>query len=207
MPDHSNRSQVKRGKDRAAYDETTINQILDDGTLCHVGISMQDQPFVIPMSYVRDGDTLIMHGSPKSRLMQSLSDSVPICVTVTHLDGLVLARSTYSHSVNFRSVVMFGTAHSVTDPAEKRLVLDLLTDHITPGRTKVARAPSEDELKGTAVVRFTIEEASAKFRTGPPNDAPADLELDVWAGVIPLSVVAGEPIPAPDLKPGIEKGE
>ncbi len=207
MSDHANRSQVKRGKDRAAYDEKTIHKILDDGTLCHVGISMQNQPFVIPMSYARDGNTLILHGSPKSRLMQSMSDSIPVCVTVTHLDGLVLARSTYSHSVNYRSVVMFGTAHAVTDPAEKRFALDLLTDHITPGRTKVARAPSESELKGTAVVRFTIEEASAKSRSGPPKDAPADLELDVWAGVIPLSVVAGEPIPAPDLKPGTKIGE
>ncbi len=204
MTDHTNRNQVKRGKDRAAYDEETIHQILDDGTLCHVGISMDGQPFVIPMSYGRQGNTLILHGSPKSRLMQSLGDSIPVCVTVTHLDGLVLARSTYSHSVNYRSVVMFGTAHAVTDPAEKCAALELLTEYITPGRTKVARAPSEGEVKGTAVVRFLIEDASAKSRTGPPKDAPGDLDLDVWAGVIPVSMVEGDPIPAPDLKPGLE---
>ncbi len=204
MSEQSKRSQVKRGKNRAAYDETTIHQILDDGTLCHVGISMEGQPFVIPMSYAREDNTLILHGSPKSRLMQSLGDALSVCITVTHLDGLVLARSTYSHSVNYRSVVMFGTAHAVTDTAEKRHALDLLTDHITPGRTKVARAPTEGEIKGTAVVRFVIEEASAKSRTGPPKDAPEDLDLDIWAGVIPISMVEGVPIAAPDLKPGIK---
>ena len=205
MSDHSTRNQVKQGKKRASYDEATINQILDDGTLCHVGITVHEQPFVIPMSYARQDNTLILHGSPKSRLMTSLGSETPVCITVTHLDGLVLARSAYHHSVNYRSVVMFGTAHAVTDLGEKRQALEILTDHITPGRTEVVRAPSESELKGTAVVRFVIEEASAKSRSGPPKDAPADLELDVWAGVIPISQVEGKAIPAPDLKPGIAK--
>lgn len=204
MSSRTNRSEVKRAKDRAAYDEASINAILDDGKLCHVGISFDGQPFVIPMAYARQGNTLILHGAPKSRLMKALVSEAQVCITVTHLDGLVLARSTFHHSMNYRSVVLFGKATLINDEDEKLEALNWLTESLTPGRSTVARAPSEGELKGTDAVRFTIEEASAKTRSGPPKDAPGDMDLKVWAGVIPITQTFGEPIPDPDLRPGIE---
>ncbi|MCW8890903.1 MAG: pyridoxamine 5'-phosphate oxidase family protein [Sedimenticola sp.] len=203
MPKSKKRHEVCRHKDRGHYDEQTIHQILDQGKICHVGITVDAQPFVIPMAYVRQGRSLILHGAPKSRLLNQLAKGVPVCVTVTHLDGLVLARSTFHHSLNFRSVVAFGTARPIEDLAEKHAALAALTEHLAPGRTQVARAATDQEAQATSVVLFEIDDASAKIRNGPPIDSPQDMMLDVWAGVIPVSVLEGEPVPAPDLKAGL----
>ena len=176
MSSPSNRNRVNRAKDRAAYDEETINAILDDGKLCHVGISMDGQPFVIPMAYARQGNSLILHGAPKSRLMQTLANGQQVCITVTHLDGLVLARSTYHHSMNYRSVVLFGYAELIEDPEEKRAALDHLTEFLTPGRTKITRAPSEGELKGTLCNSVFIS------KKAPPKPEPVHRRMhpEIW---------------------------
>ncbi|WP_428604668.1 pyridoxamine 5'-phosphate oxidase family protein [Sedimenticola sp.] len=195
------RNRINRHKERGHYDTETIHAILDQAKICHVGFNMDGQPFVIPMAFARQGNSLLLHGAPNSRLLGQLASGFPVCVTITHLDGLVLARSTFHHSMNFRSVVAFGTARPVNDLEEKHAALIALTEHLTPGRTTLARAATDQEVMATAVVRFEIEEASAKVRRGPPLDSPKDRQLDVWAGVIPIHSVEGEPIPAPDLKP------
>ncbi|MCW8943636.1 MAG: pyridoxamine 5'-phosphate oxidase family protein [Sedimenticola sp.] len=203
MPNSRKRNTISRHKDRGHYDEKTIHEILDSGKICHVGITLEGQPFVIPMAYARQENALILHGAPNSRLLNQLANGLPACVTVTHLDGLVLARSTFHHSLNFRSVVAFGKARSVDDLQEKHAALVLLTEHLAPGRTKVARAATDAEAKATSVVRFEIEDASAKIRTGPPIDSPNDMKLEVWAGIIPVTTLEGEPMPAPDLAAGV----
>lgn len=203
MSNRANRSQLKRHRERGHYDRETIYRILDQGMICHVSFSLDRQPYVIPMAYVRSGDGLILHGSPHSRLLKSIADGIPVCVAVTHLDGLVLARSTFHHSLNFRSVVAFGRARPITRLEEKHQALIELTEHLAPGRCAVARAATDAEVEATSVVRFEIEEASAKSRSGPPKDNPADMQLDVWAGVVPLRIERGEPVPAPDLKEGL----
>ncbi|MCW8907279.1 MAG: pyridoxamine 5'-phosphate oxidase family protein [Sedimenticola sp.] len=203
MSNRTNRSELKRHSERGHYDRETIYRILDQGMICHVSFSLDGQPYVIPMAYARSGDGLILHGSPHSRLLQSIADGIPVCVAVTHLDGLVLARSTFHHSLNFRSVVAFGRARPITRPEEKQQALVELTEHLAPGRCAVARAATDAEVKATSVVRFEIEEASAKSRSGPPKDNPADMQLEVWAGVVPLRIERGEPVPAPDLKAGV----
>ncbi|TVO68856.1 pyridoxamine 5'-phosphate oxidase family protein [Sedimenticola selenatireducens] len=203
MSEITSRNRIHRHKDRGHYDDPTIYEILDQGKICHVGFTVEAQPFVIPMAYARHGNALYLHGAPNSRLLKQLGSGIPVCVTVTHLDGLVLARSTFHHSLNFRSVVAFGTARHVEDLAEKHQALITITEHLAPGRTRVARAATDEEAKATSVVRFEIEEASAKARSGPPIDSPKDMQLDVWAGVIPIAVEEHEPQPAPDLKPGI----
>ncbi len=188
------RSRVRRLPQRARYDRETIDLILDEGFVCHVGLVDQGQAVVIPINYARSGDRLLLHGSPASRMLRTLASGAACCVTVTLVDGLVLARSAFHHSVNYRSVVVFGTAREVTGEAEKTEALRLFMEHVVPGRWDEVRRPSARELKATLVVAISIEEVSAKVRTGGPIDDEEDLALPVWAGVVPLKVTRGEGI-------------
>jgi uncharacterized protein len=197
-------TEVRRTPERGAYDRDTVNAILDEGIVAHVGVISKDRPVVIPMVYGRDGDTLYLHGSPASRLLREGKGGNHICVTVTLLDGLVLARSPLHHSANFRSVVVMGEATQVTDQDEKSRILDLITDHVVPGRMAEVRPNTDKELKATLVIALPINEASAKIRSGPPVDDDEDYALDHWAGVIPLGISVGEPEPDPLLTEGIE---
>jgi nitroimidazol reductase NimA-like FMN-containing flavoprotein (pyridoxamine 5'-phosphate oxidase superfamily) len=197
------RTRVKRLPERARYDRAAVHGILDEGLIAHVGFLVDGQPFVIPMAYGRDGDRLLLHGSVASRLQRALAEGVEVCATVTLLDGLVLARSTFHHSMDYRSVAVFGTARRITDPVEAGRALERIVDHIVPGRSTEARAPSDAELRQTSVLELPLDEASAKVRTGGPNDDPDDLPLPVWAGVLPLATVPAAPEPADDLAPGI----
>jgi hypothetical protein len=189
------RTQVKRLPKRGHYERETVYSILDTGFVCHVGFSVEGQPFVIPTNYGRAGDTLYLHGSAASRMLKTLSGGVPVCVTVTHVDGLVLARSAFHHSVNYRSVMILGNAQLVEDPAEKMEALRIFTEHVMKGRWDDVRIPTEQELKATTVLSLRLEEVSAKVRTGGPIDDEADYALPVWAGVLPLVTVAKTPLP------------
>jgi uncharacterized protein len=191
----SKRIKVKRLSDRARYDRAEIYPIVDAANLCHVGFADGDQPFVIPMALARDGDSLYLHGPTKGRIMKHLGSGAKICVTITHLDGLVLAKSQFHHSMNYRSAVLFGTCREVTDPEEKDLGLKKLVRHLAEGQESYARPGNPGELKATSLLRFEIEEASAKIRTGPPKDSTEDQKLEIWSGVIPLSQKADQPIP------------
>ena len=182
------RTRVVREPQRGVYDRDTVNQILDEAFLCHVGFTVEAQPFVIPTSYGRDGDVLYIHGSAASRMLRNLDQGIPVCITVTLLDGLVLARSVFNHSMNYRSVVILGTATLVDDPAEKLAALRAISEHIIPNRWDDARQPNEKELKQTSVLRLPINEFSAKVRTGPPIDDEQDYSFPAWAGVIPLEI-------------------
>lgn len=197
-------TEVRRTPERGAYDRKTVNAILDEGIVAHVGLISDDRPVVIPMVYGRDGDMLYLHGSPASRLLRRGKKGTELCVTVTLLDGLVLARSPLHHSANFRSAVVIGTATEVTDMDEKSRILDLITDHVVPGRMAEVRPNTEMELRATLVIEMPIDEASAKIRTGPPVDDDEDYALDHWAGVLPLGISVGAPEPDPRLTPGIE---
>jgi uncharacterized protein len=188
------RTRLVREADRAVYDREAAYRILDEGFLCHVGFIADGQPFVIPTSYGRKDANLYIHGSAASRMLRQLKDGVPVCVTVTLLDGLVLARSVFNHSMNYRSVVVLGKATLVEDAEEKLEALRLLSEHILPGRWADARQPNERELKATSVLRLRIEEFSAKVRVGPPIDDEEDYSFPTWAGVVPLGMKAGEPI-------------
>jgi nitroimidazol reductase NimA-like FMN-containing flavoprotein (pyridoxamine 5'-phosphate oxidase superfamily) len=205
MTDHTTdpKAVVRRHDDRAAYDRETIDSILDEAIYCHVGFVDEGHPYVIPTIHVRVDDTLILHGSPASRMLRVLKAGAPASVAVTLLDGLVLARSVFNHSMNYRSVVLFGSASEITDPDAKLEAMRIFTDKILPGRWGEARVPSDKEFKGTLMLGIPIDTASAKLRTGPPVDEPEDVDLPVWAGVIPYSLAPGEPIPAPDMAPGI----
>lgn len=189
------RTKVKRLPKRGAYDRETIYSILDEAFICHVGFILDGQPFVIPTGYARIGGDLMIHGSAASRMMRNLAEGIDVCVTVTLIDGLVLARSAFHHSMNYRSVVILGKAINVTDETEKAAALEAFTEHIIPGRWPDIRWPSELELKATTVLKLPIEEASAKIRTGDPVDDEEDYEMDVWAGVLPLTLKAGEAKP------------
>jgi uncharacterized protein len=193
------RTRVVRESDRGVYDRETVYRILDEGFLCHVGFVADGQPFVIPTSYGRRDANLYIHGSAASRMLRQLRESVPVCVTVTLLDGLVLARSVFNHSMNYRSVVILGKATLVDDAAEKLEALRLLSEHILPGRWNDARQPNDRELKATSVLRLPIEEFSAKVRTGPPIDDEEDYAFPTWAGVVPLAMTAGAPVNDPRL--------
>src|SRR5208337_4772487 len=195
------RTRVVREPQRGVYDRDAVYQILDEGLVCHVGFVSDGQPFVIPTSYGRSGDNLYLHGSPASRMLRRLGEGVPVCVTVTLLDGLVFARSIFSHSMNYRSVVVLGRAVHVGDPAEKLEALRILSEHIVPGRWKDVRPPNETELKATLVLRLPIQEFSAKVRQGPPIDNEEDYAFPTWAGVLPLALKAEEPINDPRLDP------
>jgi uncharacterized protein len=216
------RTRVVREADRAVYDRETVYRILDEGFLCHVGFVADGQPFVIPTSYGRQDANLYIHGSAASRMLRNLQikdggkekngqgtendgpgkENVPVCITVTLLEGLVLARSIFNHSMNYRSVVMLGKATLVDDPAEKLAALRVLSEHILPGRWDDSRQPNERELKATSVLRVPIEEFSAKVRLGPPIDDAEDYAFPTWAGVIPLEMVASKPIDDARLLPG-----
>jgi nitroimidazol reductase NimA-like FMN-containing flavoprotein (pyridoxamine 5'-phosphate oxidase superfamily) len=189
------RTQVMRLPKRGDYSQETIYSILDAGFLCHIGFVVDGQPFVIPTGYGRSADTLYVHGSAASRMLRSLASGVEVCVTVTLLDGLVLARSAFHHSMNYRSVVVFGTATLVESPEEKTEALRVISEQIVPGRWKDVRWPTEQELKATKVLALPISEASAKVRTGPPLDDEEDYALPVWAGVLPLSIHPETPVP------------
>ncbi len=193
-PTPTPRTRVVREPQRAVYDRDTVNHILDEGFLCHVGFVADGQPFVIPTSYGRDGDVLYIHGSAASRMLRNLDQGVAVCVTVTLLDGLVLARSVFNHSMNYRSVVILGTATLVAEPAEKLAALRALSEHIISGRWDDARQPDEKELKATSVLRLPIDEFSAKVRVGPAVDDEEDYAFPTWAGVIPLEMTVGTAI-------------
>lgn len=195
------RNKVHRAKERANYDKKMVHTILDAGKLCDVGFAIDGQPFVIPMAYARVDDTLILHGSVASRLAKQLATGIPACVTVTHLDGLVLARSTFHHSMNYRSVVTFGTARIIEDEAHKLKAMDQLVEFLTPGRTNDCRSPNRKEINATIMLEYTIEHASAKIRSGGPKDLETDLDREVWAGVIPITQQYGSWEAAEDLKP------
>jgi uncharacterized protein len=198
------RTQVKRLPDRGAYDSETVFKILDEGLICHVGFSVDGQPYVIPTGFARVADTLYIHGSAASRMLRTLAEGIQVCVTVTLLDGLVLARSAFHHSMNYRSVVMLGRATLVSDPAEKIKALEAFTEHIVRGRWNDVRLPTESELKATTVLALPLAEVSAKIRTGPPKDDAEDYQLPIWAGVVPLSITPAAPIADPQLKAGLE---
>ena len=198
------RTTLKRLPKRGSYEREVINSILDEGFICHVGFAIEGRPFVIPTGYARVKDRLLIHGSQASRMLRTLSEGIEVCVTVTLIDGLVLARSAFHHSMNYRSVVIFGRATAVEDPAEKRLALFALSEHMIPNRWQDARGPSESELRQTTVLSVPIDEASAKVRTGPPLDDEEDYRMGVWAGVVPLRMIAGQPISDPRLLPDIE---
>jgi len=195
------RTRVVREPHRGVYDRETAYRILDAGFLCHVGFVSDGQPFVIPTSYGRDDAKLYIHGSAASRMLRHMKEGLPVCVTVTLLDGLVLARSVFNHSMNYRSVVILGKATLVDDPQEKLAALRALSEHILPGRWNDARQPNDRELKQTSVLRVPIEEFSAKVRTGPPIDDEEDMTFPTWAGVLPLEMKPAAPIPDPQLDP------
>jgi hypothetical protein len=189
---------------RASYERRTIYQILDEAFICHAGFIESDHPVVIPMAYGRREDMLYLHGSAASRMLRGLASGIPVCVTVTVLDGIVLARSAFHHSMNYRSVVAFGKASVIRDEKEKLDALHTISEHILPGRWADVRKPNETELKQTLVFKLPLAEASAKIRTGPPVDEDADYDLPVWAGVVPLSMVGQPPVADPRLGPGLD---
>jgi nitroimidazol reductase NimA-like FMN-containing flavoprotein (pyridoxamine 5'-phosphate oxidase superfamily) len=206
MPENqmpTQRTRVVREPDRGVYDREAVYRILDEGFLCHVAFVADSQPFVIPTSYGRKDDSLLIHGSAASRMLRQMKAGVPVCVTVTLLDGLVLARSVFNHSMNYRSVVILGKASLVDGPEEKLAALRVLAEHILPGRWDDARQPNERELKATSVLRLPIEEFSAKVRSGPPIDDEEDYSFPNWAGVIPLGMSIGTAINDAGLNLGI----
>ena len=205
--EQTERTTLKRLPKRGEYDHAAVYQILDEGFICHVGFIARDKPVVIPTSYARIGNHLYVHGSAASRMLRSLEQEIDVCVTVTLIDGLVLARSAFHHSINYRSVVIFGNASLVVDPDEKINALHALTDHIVPGRWKDVRLPNESELRATMVLKLPLVEVSAKVRTGPPIDDDEDYALSVWAGVVPLTLTADTPIDDDRLASGIEPPE
>jgi nitroimidazol reductase NimA-like FMN-containing flavoprotein (pyridoxamine 5'-phosphate oxidase superfamily) len=196
------RTRLRRHSERGKTDYAELFAVLDAGMICHLGVIHDGAPLVLPTAYGRIGDTLYLHGSSANRSLHA-ADGQEVCVTVTHLDGLVCARSVFSHSVNYRSAVVFGTARIVTGEAERLAGLRAVTEQLIPGRWDAVRAPTRKELAATSVLAIPLDEASVKVRTGPPGDEPADLDLPVWAGVVPMTVSFGEPEPDPALRPGI----
>lgn len=200
-------SRIKRHPERGSYDRAAVYAILDAGLVCHVGYALGDQPVVTPTIHWREGDTLYWHGSAASRMLETLASGVKACVTVTIVDGLVLARSAFTHSMNYRSAMVFGTARLVEGRAEKLAALEYLIERLYPGRWATLRAPHEKEIKATSVIAMPIEEASAKVRSGPPLDHADDMAAPVWAGVIPLALTPGVPVADPKLESGIAMSE
>ncbi|WP_344177404.1 pyridoxamine 5'-phosphate oxidase family protein [Streptomyces albidochromogenes] len=202
----SERTVPSRARERASYNRALVHAILDEGYVCHLGFVRDGAPVVLPTLYGRVGDRLYVHGSTGSRplLMAGRSDpGLAVCLTVTHVDGLVLARSAFHHSINYRSVVVHGSAYEVVDEEERRTALDALVDHVVPGRSYDSRPANAKELAATAVIRLDLEEVSAKVRTGGPNDDPEDVSLPHWTGVVPLTRGYGAPVPASDLDPAV----
>jgi hypothetical protein len=199
------RTRVHRHPERGAYDRATIDAILDEALICHLAwVTPDGEPRVIPTIHVRVDDTLYVHGSQASRTLRAIRAGASVCIETTIVDGLVLARSTPKHSMNYRSVVVYGRPREVTEREEMHVAQRALAEHVVRGRSADARPPNDTEYKETAIFALPLEEASAKIRTGPPLDPDDDLTLDVWAGVIPIRMTAGEPEPAPDLTPGID---
>lgn len=203
----SPRTTVKRLPKRGVYDHEAIAAILDEALACHVGFVVDGQPYVIPTIHGRSGDRLYLHGSAASRMLRSLSDGIPACVTATLIDGLVMARSAFHHSMNYRSAVVLGKATLVSDPDEKLEALRVIVEHVSPGRWADVRWPNEKELLATSVLGLSLDEASAKVRTGPPIDDAEDMDVACWAGVLPLAVTAQAPIPDAQCKPGFAAPE
>ena len=198
------RTTLKRLPKRGSHERETINQILDEGFICHVGFVIEGQPFVIPTGYARIGDRLIIHGSQASRMLRALKTGIDACINVTLIDALVLARSAFHHSMNYRSVVILGRATLIDEREEKLEALFALSEHMIPGRWQEVRKPSEAELQQTTVLSMPIEEASAKIRTGPPLDDEEDYAMEVWAGVLPMRTIAENPLPDPRLGKTVE---
>ena len=199
----SERTRVRRLPERGAYDRETIDAILDEALICHLAWVQEGEPRVIPTIHARSGDTLYVHGSNASRTLRGTKGGEPVAVEVTLIDGLVLARSAFHHSMNYRSVVVYGRAREVTDPDEKFAAQRALVDHVAHGRANDARMPNQRELDQTTLLAIPIEEASAKIRTGPPKDDEEDMDLPIWAGVLPIRTVPGQPEPDPDLSGGV----
>ncbi|MEW6324440.1 MAG: pyridoxamine 5'-phosphate oxidase family protein [Nitrospirota bacterium] len=197
------RNQVKRKPDRGRYDKATIYPIIDEALICHVGFVLDSQPYVIPTIHARQGDRILLHGAKGSRMLKFIQTGGPVCITITVLDGLVLARSVFHHSLNYRSVVLFGRGELIEGQEEKLAAMEVVTEHLIRGRWQEARRPTLQELDATAVVAVPIESASAKIRTGPPIDDEQDYDLPVWAGVVPIRQAVGEPASDPRLKEGI----
>ena len=200
----TDRTRVRRHPERGVFDRAALYTILDEGFVCHVAFAVDGQPYAIPTGYARLGDALYLHGSATSRMVRQLSSGLGVCVTVTLVDGLVLARSAFHHSMNYRSAVVLGRARLVTDRDEKYAALRAFTDQVVPGRWGEVRPITEPELKGTAVLALPIEEASVKVRTGPPLDDGDDLAWPVWAGVVPLVTTAGDLVPDAHVLAGVE---
>jgi len=196
------RTTLRRLPARGHFDRATVNAILDEALVCHVGFVSDGQPFVIPTIHARVGDHVFVHGSAASRMLKTLQGGLPVCLTVTLVDGLVLARSAFHHSMNYRSVVVLGDATAVTEEGEKWDALHAIVEHVAPGRWSEVREPSAKELAGTLVLRLPIEEASVKVRTGPPLDDEEDYALECWAGVLPLRLTPGTPVPDPRMPEG-----
>ncbi|GMQ94345.1 MAG: pyridoxamine 5'-phosphate oxidase family protein [Acidimicrobiia bacterium] len=203
MESSSERSMVKRLPERGVYDRDTINRILDEALICHLGFATEHGPVAIPTIHARVGNVLYLHGSRAGRMMRSTVDS-EVCVTATIVDGIVAARSAFHHSLNYRSVMVFGIPRVVDDKEERTRAFEAITNHVLPGRWDEARQPNEREDKGTKLLAIDIDEASAKVRTGPPVDDVEDMQSGIWAGVIPLTMQASAPIPAPDLEAGVD---
>jgi nitroimidazol reductase NimA-like FMN-containing flavoprotein (pyridoxamine 5'-phosphate oxidase superfamily) len=198
------RNKVKRLPERGHYDAATIYPIVDAALICHVGFVLEGQPFVIPTLHARQDDTILLHGAKGSRLLRHIQSGGQVCITITHVDGIVLARSVFHHSINYRSAVLFGTGALIVDAQAQLQALEAFTERLIPGRWQDARQPNALELKQTMVIAVQIESASAKLRTGPPGDEAEDYDLPVWAGVLPLRQSAGAPLADPQLKPGVE---
>ena len=199
----TDRSSLRRKRERGHYDRETVDAILDEGLVCHVGFAGDGGPVVLPMAYARRGDILYLHGAPGNAMLRRLVDGGAACVTVTLVDGIVFARSAFHHSMNFRSVVLFGEVERVTDPEEGMAASIALLEHLAPGRSSDARLPTPEELRSTLIVRFPITEGSAKVRTGDPIDDEEDMDLPYWAGVLPVTAVPGAPRAAADLAAGL----
>jgi hypothetical protein len=199
------RTQVRRLPQRGVYDKAEAYKILDEGYLCYVGFAIEGQPYVIPTGYARESDRIFIHGSPASRMVRTLGEGLDVCVTVTLVDGFVMARSAFHHSMNYRSVVILGRARVLDSNAEKMAALKAFTNHVLPGRWDEVRQPSEQELKATTVLELPLTEVSAKVRTGPPIDDAEDLSVPTWAGVVPLRGQVGTPIAMPDLVAGVSE--
>jgi nitroimidazol reductase NimA-like FMN-containing flavoprotein (pyridoxamine 5'-phosphate oxidase superfamily) len=199
----TSRTALKRLPERGSFDREVIDAILDEALYCHLGFAVEGQPYVIPTIHARVADRVYVHGSAASRMLRALGEGLPACLTVTLLDGLVLARSAFHHSMNYRSVVVLGTAQPVTEAGEKRRALEAIVEHVMPGRWPEVRPPSENELRGTLVLRLPVSEASAKVRSGPPKDDEEDYLLPCWAGVVPLRMMSGEPVADPRLAPDV----
>ena len=197
-------TKFKREAERGNHEYDIACSVLDAGKICHVGFTQDDQPYVVPMACARMDDQLLIHGSVASRMVKNLASGLNCCATMTHFDGLVYARSTFNSSMNYRSVMVFGVARLITDLDEKRECVQVLVDHLMPGRRAELRMSTNKELNATSLLALPIETFSTKIRTGPPDDKKSDLDARVWAGAVPLTLIAGEPVAAPDILPGME---